>query len=225
VGHVHGRLIAFDLDGTLVDSSRDLADSVNELLAELGASMLPRESITKMIGEGARVLIHRALAASGRPDTPDALARFLAIYDTRLLAHTLPYDGVAEVVRHARRHARTAVLTNKPFKPTEKILDGLGLRDLFDDVIGSDGPFPRKPDPAALRALMERAAATPARTLMVGDSKIDYETATNASARSCIVSYGFNDDPLKGIDQARDVWVVRDPADLEAVIDRFVSDD
>ena len=72
---------------------------------------------------------------------------------------------------------------------------------------------------------MERAAATPARTLMVGDSKIDYETATNASARSCIVSYGFNDDPLNGIDQVRNVWVVRDSADLGAVIHRFVSDD
>ena len=151
MGHVHGRLIAFDLDGTLVDSSRDLADSVNELLAELGAVLVPRESITGMIGEGARVLIQRALAASGRPDTPEALSRFLAIYDTRLLAHTRPYDGVVDVVRTARRHARTAVLTNKPLKPTEKILDGLGLRDLFDDVIGSDGPFPRKPDPAALQ--------------------------------------------------------------------------
>ena len=128
VGHVFGRLIAFDLDGTLIDSSRDLADSVNDLLVELGAAPLPHDAITKMVGEGAKVLVRRALAAARLPDTPDAMARFLAIYDTRLLNHTRPYDGIADVVRAAREHARVAVLTNKPLEPSEKVLAGLGLR-------------------------------------------------------------------------------------------------
>jgi len=126
VGHLQRRLIAFDLDGTLIDSSRDLADSVNQLLVEFGARELPRDAITRMVGEGARVLVRRALVASGVPETPEAIGRFLDIYDTRLLDHTRPYDGVLDVVRAAREHARVAVLTNKPTAPTEKILAGLG---------------------------------------------------------------------------------------------------
>lgn len=224
MGHLHRRLIAFDLDGTLIDSSRDLADSVNDLLVEIGAAPLPRDSITKMVGAGARVLVRRALAAAGLPETPDAVERFLAIYDTRLLNHTTPYEGIADVVRAAREHARVAVLTNKPLDPSEKVLAGLGLRDLFDDVIGSGGPFPRKPDPAALRALMERAGATPERTLMVGDSKIDFETARNAAARCCLVAYGFSNHTLEGVD-AGGAWIVQDASGLADVIRRFIATD
>ena len=90
MGHVYGRLIAFDLDGTLIDSSRDLGESVNELLGELGAPPLPLEQVKKMIGEGAKVLIRRALAAAGISEEPEAIARFLDIYDRRLLNHTRP---------------------------------------------------------------------------------------------------------------------------------------
>src|SRR5258705_3309210 len=161
VGHLQRRLIAFDLDGTLIDSSRDLANSVNELLGELGAPPLPIEEVKAMIGSGAKVLIRRALAASGIPEDPDAIARFLEIYDRRLLDHTVPYEGITDVVRAARQHARVAVLTNKPLAPTEKVLAGLRMRELFDDGIGRECAFPRKPDPTALRALMERASATP----------------------------------------------------------------
>jgi phosphoglycolate phosphatase len=222
VGHVLGRLIAFDLDGTLIDSSRDLADSVNDLLAELGAAPLPRDAVTKMVGEGAKILVRRALAASGIAETPAAIERFLAIYDTKLLDHTRPYEGIADVVRAARKHARVAVLTNKPLAPSEKVLAGLGMRDLFDDVIGSDGPYPRKPDPAGLRALMERAGATPERTLMVGDSRIDYETAKNAATRCCLVAYGFSTHTLDGVPTG-DASIATDSSTLANIITRFVA--
>jgi len=224
VGHLLGRLIAFDLDGTLIDSSRDLADSVNELLGELGAAPLPLEDVTKMIGEGAKVLIRRALAASGIVEDPGAITRFLEIYDGKLLDHTRPYAGITDVVRAARKHARVAVLTNKPLAPSEKVLAGLGMRDLFDDVIGSDGPYPRKPDPAALLALMERAGATPARTLMIGDSRIDYETARSAAARCCLVAYGFSNHTLDGVPTG-DAWVATDSSTLADVITRFLAMD
>jgi phosphoglycolate phosphatase len=224
VGHLYGRLIAFDLDGTLIDSSRDLADSVNDLLGELGAAPLPLDSIAKMVGDGARVLVHRALAASGLPETTEAVARFLAIYDTRLLDHTRPYDGLPDIVRAAREHARVAVLTNKPLDASEKVLAGLGLRDLFDDVIGGDGPFPRKPDPAGLRALIERAGATPGRALMVGDSRVDYETAKSASARCCLVAYGFSNHTLEAV-RTGDAWIVSDASGLAEAIARFVAMD
>jgi phosphoglycolate phosphatase len=190
VGHLH-RLIAFDLDGTLVDSRRDLADSANQLIEELGGQVLTEEQIGGMVGEGAALLVRRALQASGRGERAHALERFLEIYDERLLNHTRVYDGVADVVRHAHGRARLTVLTNKPTKPTERILATLGLRDLFDDVIGGDGPHRRKPDPAGLKAMMSAANTEPERTMLVGDSGIDLETARRAEASCCLVSYGF----------------------------------
>jgi phosphoglycolate phosphatase len=222
VGHVQRRLIAFDLDGTLIDSSRDLAESVNELLTDLGAPPLPHHDITRMIGEGAKVLVRRALVAAGIPEDAAAIDRFLDIYDQRLLNHTRPYAGITDVVRVARQHARVAVLTNKPLEPSEKVLAGLGMRELFDDVIGSGGPYPRKPDPTALFALMERAHATPDRTLMVGDSRIDYETARSAATRCCLVTYGFSSDTLTDI-PVEDAWRVSDAAGLAEVIARFAG--
>jgi phosphoglycolate phosphatase len=222
VGHLQRRLIAFDLDGTLIDSSRDLAESVNELLVDLGANPLPHDSIKRMIGEGAKVLIRRALAAAGISEDPEAIDRFLTIYDRRLLDHTRPYSGIVDVVRAARQRARVAVLTNKPLAPSEKVLSGLGMRELFDDVIGSGGPYPRKPDPTALRALMGHAGATPERTLMVGDSRIDYETARSAATRCCLVTYGFSSDTLADI-SSDDAWLVSDVTGLAEVIARFVA--
>jgi len=197
VGDVHGRLIAFDLDGTLVDSRRDLADSANELIAQLGGSPLPEEAIGRMVGEGARVLVERALRAAGLDAAAEgdglsrSLERFLQIYDRRLLLHTRPYPGIEPALAAAREHARLAVLTNKPTRATSAVLEGLGLRPFFDDVVGGDGQWPRKPDPAALHHLMSIAGATPSRTLLVGDSLIDYETAARAGVRCCLATYGF----------------------------------
>jgi phosphoglycolate phosphatase len=217
------RLIAFDLDGTLVDSRRDLADSANELIESRGGRPHSEDAIGRMVGEGARVLVERALAAAGLAVTADALPRFLEIYDQRLLNHTVAYDGMIDVVRHARQHARLAVLTNKPRRASERILEALGLRGFFEDIVGGDGPLPRKPDPAALRALMDVAGTSPATTLMVGDSLIDYETARRASVRCCLAAYGFGYvmfpvDRLTG-----EEWIVMSPRELTAMIDRFTA--
>jgi phosphoglycolate phosphatase len=166
VGHVHGRLVAFDLDGTLVDSRRDLSDSANDLIVELGGAPLTEDAIGRMVGEGAGVLVARALEAAGLGTVPGARERFLEIYDGRLLNFTRPYDGVVEAVRLAREYARVTVLTNKPLAPSLRILEALGLRDLFDDVAGGDTALGRKPEPAALQAMIGDAGATPATTAM-----------------------------------------------------------
>lgn len=216
-------LVVFDLDGTLVDSRRDLAESANQLLEELGAAPQPEAAIVRMVGEGAAVLVRRALAAAGVGEPPGALERFLEIYSGRLLNHTRPYDGIPEAVSVACRHARLAVLTNKPTRPSEEILDGLALRELFEDVIGGDGPWPRKPDPASLVALMERTGATPATTLLVGDSAIDHETARRASVRCCLAAYGFGYETFPRDRLTGEEWIAADAAALADVLRRFTA--
>ena len=220
LGHLQ-RLIAFDLDGTLVDSRRDLADSANELITGLGGAPLSEDAIARMVGEGAAVLVRRALAAAQIPDVRGALARFLEIYETRLLRHTRVYEGMVDAVRLARTFGRVAILTNKPLLPTERILKGLGLRELFDDVTGGDGPLGRKPDPASLHALMRAAGATASNTLLVGDSAIDHETAVRAGVRCCLVSFGFGHHNVDRSRLRREDVVVANADELRRVLTHF----
>ena len=216
------RLIAFDLDGTLIDSRRDLADSANDLIAELGGTPLAEEAIGAMVGEGASLLVRRAITAAGLTEPEDAVPRFLEFYDARLLNYTRPYPGIVDVVRQAREHARVVLLTNKPRRPSERILEGLDLRDLFDDVVGGDGPLPRKPDPGALLALMDTAGAEPASTLLVGDSPIDYRTAVNAGVRCCLVSFGFGFRNFAAGEPADGTTVASNAGELAEYVRQFV---
>jgi phosphoglycolate phosphatase len=190
---VTSRLFVFDLDGTLVDSLRDLADSANALLVECGARPLSEAAIGGMVGDGAATLVARALAAAAVPPPADALQRFLAIYETRLLVHTRAYPGIPETLDALRARAALAVLTNKPRVATERILGGLNLSGFFagDAVIGGDGPFPRKPDPKGLVHLCALAGVGADETTMVGDSAVDWRTARNAGTRLCLAGYGF----------------------------------
>jgi phosphoglycolate phosphatase len=189
-------LIVFDLDGTLVDSRRDLAESANELLAECGCPVQAEDALGRMIGEGAAVLVARAFAAGGCAPPPDALSRFLTIYDKRLLESTRPYPGMSDVLTALGSRYPLAVLTNKPRAATLRILDGLDLARHFDldRVIGGDGPWPRKPDPAGLRFLCSGVRVDPAATLLVGESLIDWRTARAAGAQACMAEYGFGFD-------------------------------
>ena len=222
MGDLH-RLIAFDLDGTLIDSRRDLAEAANDLVVELGGNTLPEEDIARMVGEGASMLVRRALSAARVEEPADAVARFLEFYDRRLLKHTRPYPGIVDVVRQAKEHGRVAVLTNKPKRPTEQILDGLGLLKLFDDVVGGDGPLPRKPDPAALLALMDAAGADATTTLMIGDSPIDYQTAVNAAVSGCIVAFGFGFTNFRPEHALPQDWIATDVAAVSERIRTFAS--
>lgn len=210
------RFFVFDLDGTLVDSRKDLADSANELLAELGRAPLREEQIGRMVGDGASVLVARVCAASGIDQPPDALARFLAIYDTRLLHHTRPYDGVVEVLDTLRARVPTAVLTNKPLASTKRVLDGLQLAPFFAEsmVIGGDGPFPRKPDPEGLLHLARAAAVRVESVVMVGDSDIDLRTARAAGTHVCLARYGFGFETVNTQELATTERVIATPRDL-----------
>jgi phosphoglycolate phosphatase len=214
------RLVVFDLDGTLVDSHRDLSDATNALLEELGAAALPAPAITAMVGEGAAVLVRRALTRAGLdPDTPGALDRFLAHYDTRLLATTRPYPGMVESLEGLRSQGRSlAVLTNKPQRASERVLDGLGLRQLFDAVIGGDTTHGRKPNPAGLRALLAAADARPDEAILVGDSPVDLATARAALTRVCLARYGFGY-RFADVDFDGTELFIERPSDLIAALD------
>jgi phosphoglycolate phosphatase len=187
------RLIIFDLDGTLVDSRRDIAESANALLEACGARPLPEETIGGLVGDGAASLVARAFAVAGIERPTDALDRFLAIYDARLLKHTRPYPQIPEVLEALGARTPLAVLTNKPLEATRTILSGLGLARYFDDgaIVGGDGPFARKPDPAGLRHLVSRAGIPPSAALLVGDSVVDWRAARSASTAVCLARYGF----------------------------------
>ena len=220
MGHIQ-RLIAFDLDGTLIDSRRDLADSANQLIVELGGVPRPEEAVGRMVGDGARVLVERALEAAGVVDPGQALARFLEIYDTRLLVHTRPYLGVEAAIEAARRGARVTMLTNKPLHHTARIVEALGWTPFFDEVVGGDNPLGRKPEPYALQAMMTAAGVTPAQAMLVGDSKVDLDTARRAGVRCCLVSFGYG---FESVDKApiEGETVVKDVATLVREIEAFV---
>jgi phosphoglycolate phosphatase len=210
-------LAVFDLDGTLVDSRRDLANATNALLEELGARPLDEEQVGRMVGDGAVELVRRALQASALdPATPGALERFLELYDARLLEHTRPYDGIPEVLRELARRVPLAILTNKPARATERILEGLGLLAPFHAVIGGDTVFGRKPDPGGLLHLTRRAGVDESATLLVGDSRVDLLTAHRARTRICLAAwgFGFRFEPGELPDA---VPIARSPAEILAV--------
>ena len=185
-------LVVFDLDGTLVDSHRDLAKAANALVLELGGTPLAVDAVVRMVGEGAAVLVRRALVASGLdPATPGALDRFLTLYDGCLLDETLPYPGTVDMLNALAGKCRLAILTNKPSRATIRVVEGLGLARFFDPIVGGDTPLGRKPDPAGLLHIVATAGGTPASTMLVGDSPADLGAARRAGTAICLARFGF----------------------------------
>jgi phosphoglycolate phosphatase len=182
------RLTVFDLDGTLVDSVDDLHASVNHALAAVGLPLRSRDEIRAFVGEGARVLLTRAVAPRGDLVEP-ALAAWRAHYGAHCLDRTRPYPGVETLLAGAAR--TLAVHTNKPGEMARKILAGLGLLPRLAEVVGGD-EAPRKPDPAGLLGIMARAGAAPGETVFVGDSRHDVETARRAGVTMVAVTWGLS---------------------------------
>ncbi|MFP3940383.1 MAG: HAD-IA family hydrolase [Thermoanaerobaculia bacterium] len=182
----------FDLDGTLVDSRRDLAASVNAVRRELGLEPLPVERVVAFVGEGARKLVRRSL-----PETVDgapfesAFERFLECYYHRCLEETRTYSGIEGLLDALAGRYPLAVLTNKPERHTRKILAGLGLCRWLRFAVGGDSLAARKPDPVPLLETARRLGAEPSRVLLVGDSSTDAETARNAGVPAVLVRWGF----------------------------------
>ena len=206
-------LIIFDLDGTLIDSAADLAISMNATRQHFGLPAIDPALIYSYVGNGAAILVQRAMGGNvSEEDLADALKYFLQFYRAHALEHTQLYPGVREAVLALSRPGRQlAVLTNKPVRISFDIVSALGLASHFMRVYGGDSFPAKKPDPVAVRALMEEAGTSAASTWLVGDSGVDVKTARNAGVRSCGVAWGFQPESFEL--HPPDL-LIREPAEL-----------
>jgi len=192
------KLVIFDLDGTLIDSRLDLVHSVNAALRHIDRPELPEDVIASYVGDGAPVLIQRAL---GGEAVDDALVRkglefFLSYYREHKLDHTTVYDGVREALTAIQRSGngvprKLAVLTNKPVNPSRAIVEALGLGPYFSQVYGGNSFATKKPEPEGALKLLIEAGVRPEQAAIVGDSHVDVRTGRNAGLWTVAVTYGF----------------------------------
>jgi phosphoglycolate phosphatase len=184
--------LVFDLDGTLIDSRRDITTAINRMRADLELPPLALEQVITMVGEGARLLIERALGPGFPPDEIDrALESYLGYYWDVCLETTRTYPGVDGMLAELAGRYPLALLSNKGEALSRKILDGLGLTAHFREVLGGDSLPTRKPDPTGLRVLADRLGVAVERLLLVGDTWVDAETARNAGCPFALVEWGF----------------------------------
>ena len=200
------KLLVFDLDGTLIDSAQDLCNSVNATLAHFALKHLEDAHIAGFIGDGALMLVRRALAFEhGSPVSEEFLETaykfFLDYYRAHKLDFTYAYEGVLEALaalKDLHEQPRTmAVLTNKPVRPAQDICAALGLAPYFLHIYGGNSFATKKPNPEGLLALMAEAGAKPAETVLIGDSMVDVQTARNAGVWSIGCTFGLAPETLK----------------------------
>ena len=193
------RLLIFDLDGTLIDSKLDLAHSVNAARAYMEMPPLENALIYTYVGNGAPMLIRRALGAeASQADVDRALDFFIRYYAQHCLDFTVLYPGVREALDRLRTAAvPMAVLTNKPVRISNQIVKGLGLEDHFFRVYGGNSFVQKKPDPVGIDTLLGECGLPRETAVMVGDSAVDIQTARNANVQACGVTYGFQPESLK----------------------------
>lgn len=193
------KLVVFDLDGTLIDSETDLVLAVNATRRGYNLPELPPETVASYVGNGAPMLIRRAMG-EGYSDEQlaEALGAFVRYYRDHALDNTVLYPGVRGVLRLLKESGvPCAVLTNKPVRISTEIISGLGLREMFFEVYGGNSFDTKKPDPEGLQALVSQAGCNLSETLMVGDSSVDIQTARNAGCAACGVTFGFQPESLR----------------------------
>jgi phosphoglycolate phosphatase len=187
------KLLIFDLDGTLVDSKLDLVHSVNAARASMSLPPISEQLVSSYVGSGAPILIRRALGPeASAAEVERALEYFLGYYRDHMLDNTRLYPGVHEALdRLLGAGNKMAVLTNKPVRFSQAIIDGLGLDAHFFRVYGGNSFEQKKPDPIGIETLLNESGVARESAIMVGDSGVDVRTARNASVMACGVTYGF----------------------------------
>ena len=202
-------LLIFDLDGTLIDSRLDLAHGVNAARAHMRMAPIENERVYSYVGNGAPALIRRALGErAAEAEIQEALEFFLEYYGAHALDNTTLYPGVRDTLdRLSSAGKRLAVLTNKPVRISRAIVEGLGVGPRFIQVYGGNSFEFKKPHPIGVDALRAETGVERERTVMVGDSGVDIQTARNAGVRACGVTYGFQPETLN--DPAPDILIDR----------------
>jgi phosphoglycolate phosphatase len=215
---VSGNLLIFDLDGTLIDSKSDLTSSVNATRAWKRLPPLPEDIVSAYVGNGAPMLIRRALPHLTEEEHSEALKFFLQYYRDHMLDATTLYSGVRDALdRLHSENVSMAILTNKPVKFSVRLIAGLGLENHFFQIYGGNSFEHKKPHPIGIQRLIEESGARPSRTVMVGDSAVDVLTARAANVQACGVSWGFQPETFE---KAAPDFVIDD---LGVLVDRILG--
>ena len=219
------QLIIYDLDGTLIDSRRDIANAVNGTLHELGFRELPLERVSSFVGSGVKNLMSHSLKEVSPSPFPlplegerggvrgleRAIKLFRRRYGEHLLDHTVLYPAVKKVLEHFKAR-KQAVVTNKPEDFSVKILRELGAAPYFFRILGGDAGFPKKPAPEPVHEILRLASVLPEEALFVGDSALDIETGRNAGVKTAAVTYGFGS--REEVEAARPDFIFNDLEEL-----------
>ncbi len=214
---IEAELIIFDLDGTLVDSSEDIAWCANKTLHAIGEAEMPAGVIVGHIGWGVRPLLEKLLPGKSAQEIDVARGLFLDFYEGHLVVKTRIYPGVVDTLDHfARLMKPMAVVTNKPYSLSIGILDRLGLSGYFKAVLGGDSVVNKKPHPEPVEKVIRDLSARPDRSVLVGDSPVDCASAMAAGAHSIGVSYGFRG--AKELEDAGCEMIIDDFAALKEIL-------
>ena len=199
---LNGATIAFDLDGTLVDTAPDLVGALNAILAQESLPPLPFDDVRLMVGRGARALLERGFAAAGAPletdRAPALVQRFIDVYLARIADESAPFPGVVEVLTHLKAAgAKLVVCTNKLTNLSTALLDAVALSPFFDAVIGADLAPAAKPDGRHVATAVAAVGGDLSRAVMIGDSINDALGARNAGVPGVLVSFGYTEEQVE----------------------------
>lgn len=212
------KLIIFDLDGTLVDSSIDINNALNYAIEPYDLQKLTVEKTISLIGEGLTKLVERLLGEDRKDILPKVLKRFIDHYSAHLTDHTKAYPGVRETLEGLSGYKK-AVISNKREFLSKRLLEDLDLAVYFDSILGSDSAGEKKPSPKPLLKVMEILSCSPDETLIVGDSNFDIEAGKAAGIKAIAVSYGY-----KKIEILKDAdHIIDDMRELPAKLDEINS--